>query len=115
MRIFRLFLILVSLCFIGQVFAVEVISPTDILPTVNADPSTTIAKVIAYFVMLTGVLTVISLTWAAIQMILAVGDDEKVKKARYMIIYSLIGLIISGIAYATVTFVTRLNFNDFLQ
>ena len=115
MRFSRLLLAFLPLFFLGQTFAVEVVSPTGILPTVSVDPSTTIAKIIAYFVMLTGVLTVISLTWAAIQMILAVWDDEKVKKARYMIIYSLIGLIISGIAYATVTFVTRLNFNDFLQ
>lgn len=30
------------------------------------------------------------MTWAGIQMILAAGDDEKVKKAKIMITYSII-------------------------
>ena len=110
-----LFALFLSIFFSLQSFAVEVITPTQVLPTGDVDPGVTIAKIIAYFVMLTGVLTVIALTWAGIQMILASGDDEQAKKARYMIIYALIGLVISGLAYATVSFVTNLDFNDFLK
>ena len=66
-----LFALFLSILFSLQSFAVEVIAPTQVLPTVDVDPGTTIAKIIAYFVMLTGVSTVIALTWAGIQMILA--------------------------------------------
>jgi hypothetical protein len=34
-------------------------------------------------------------TWAGIQMVLAIGEEEKMKKARYTMIYAFIGLGIS--------------------
>ncbi len=52
-----------------------------------------------------------TITWASIQMILSVGEDEKIKKARYMIIYAIIGLVIAGLAYGIVKFMTNLNLN----
>ena len=66
-----LFTLSLSIFFSLQSFAVEVTAPTRLLPTIDVDPGVTIAKIIAYFVMLTGVSTVIALTWAGIQMILA--------------------------------------------
>jgi hypothetical protein len=47
-------------------------------------------------------------------MVLAVGDEEKMKKSRYTMIYAFIGLLISGMAYGVVTLVTGLNLNNFL-
>jgi len=48
---------------------------------------------------------VIAITWAGIQMIFSAGDDEKVKKARYTIIYGLIGVFLAGAAYGIIKFV----------
>ena len=89
----------------------DVIAPTDVLPALGMTPGDTIAKIIAFFISLTGILSVMTMTWASIQMILAVGEDEKIKKARYMVIYSLIGLVIAGLAYGIVKFMTNINLN----
>lgn len=51
--------------------------------------------IIAWGISLTAVLTIIAITWAGIQMVLAVGEEEKMKKARHTMIYAFIGLIIA--------------------
>ena len=73
-----------------------------------------IGALIAWFIWLTAVLAILAITWAAIHMVLAVGDEEKMKKSRYTMIYAFIGLLISGMAYGVVTLVTGLNLNNFL-
>ena len=55
-----------------------------------------------------------AITWASIQMILAAGDEEKTKKARQMIIYAFIGIIIAGLAYGGVHFLMNLKLDSFL-
>jgi hypothetical protein len=47
-------------------------------------------------------------------MVLATGEEEKFKKARYTIIYAFIGLIVSGLAYGIVSFFTNLKLDNFL-
>jgi hypothetical protein len=47
-------------------------------------------------------------------MILATGEEEKFKKARYIMIYAFIWLFVSGLAYAVVIFTTNLQLNSFL-
>lgn len=47
-------------------------------------------------------------------MILATGEEEKFKKARYTMIYAFIGLIVAGLAYGVVTFITNLKLDTFL-
>ena len=73
-----------------------------------------IGAIISWFIGITSVLAIMSITWAAIQMVLAVGEDEKIKKARYTMIYSFIGLIVAWLAYGTVSFVVKLDLNSFL-
>jgi multisubunit Na+/H+ antiporter MnhB subunit len=63
---------------------------------------------------LTAVLTVLAITWAGIQMILATGEEEKFKKARHTMIYAFIGLLVAGLAYGAVTLITNLQLNNFL-
>ena len=58
---------------------------------------------------LTGVLAVIGITWSAIQMMLAVGEEEKFKKARYSMIYAFVGLVLAGLAYGIVTIITNMK------
>ena len=60
------------------------------LPPYNSDNM--IAIIIAWLIQITAVLTILAVTWAAIQMMLAVGEEEKMKKARYTMIYAFIGL-----------------------
>ena len=43
-------------------------------------------------------------------MILAAWEEEKIKKARMIIIYSFVGVIVAGMAYGIVQAITRLQF-----
>lgn len=94
----------------NSVFAdvAEITNPSSILVE-GSDPSSILAKIISYGIGIASILGVISMTWGGIQMILAAGDDEKIKKARYMIIYSIIGVLVAGLAYGIVKIVTSVQ------
>lgn len=86
------------------------------LPAINkAGPSAAIDSIIAWGIGVTAVLTILAITWAGIQMVLAVWEEEKMKKARHTMIYAFIWLIIAWIAYGMVKFVTNLNLDSFLN
>jgi Type IV secretion system pilin len=108
---------------VSATLALQIGSPTTLLPgspsmdLTQVDPSTAgsfIANIIAWLLGITAVLTVLAVTYAGIQMILATGEEEKFKKARHTMIYAFVGLVVAGLAYATVTFVTHLNLDTFL-
>jgi hypothetical protein len=95
--------------FIGASYSV-VPPDIDIPDPGDANINVVIPGIIAYFISLTAVLAILGVTWGAIKMILAAGEDEKVKKWRLMIIYSFVWLIVSGLAYSVVTVITQLKF-----
>jgi len=95
---------------IGYATEIRVIPPTDTLPDVNArSPGDAIASIIAYGIGLTAVLALIAITWGAIVVISGAGDEEKMKQGRKIIIYALIGVFLSGIAYLVVNLVSNIN------
>lgn len=106
----KYFLFFISCMLIQEASAlVEVTSPTGLLVS-TGDPSTAIASLIAGGIGIAAILGVISLTWAGIQMILAAGDDEKIKKAKQMILYSIVGVVLAGLAYGIVKVISILQF-----
>ncbi|MBP9779443.1 hypothetical protein KBD33_02335 [Candidatus Gracilibacteria bacterium] len=111
-----LFILLISVClyfFLPELLIagnIIVEPPKSIDIPKPDDVSTIIPGIIAYFISLTAVLAILGVTWGAIKMILAAGEDEKVKKGRLIIIYSFVGLLVSGLAYSVVTVITQLNF-----
>jgi hypothetical protein len=112
---FITFLSFLAIGYISVYADYTVIPPTQNLPDINdGDPGNAIGAVIAWFIGLTAVLTIVAVTWAGIQMVLAVGEEEKMKKARHTMIYSFIGLIVAGLAYAAVQFVTNVRLDNFL-
>jgi hypothetical protein len=95
---------------VGSVFAIDVAPPAGLdLPTVNSDPESAIASIIQYCILLTGILAVMAITWGGIKFILSTGDDEKMKKARYTIIYAFVGIIVAGLAYSIVEIITKVQ------
>jgi hypothetical protein len=72
------------------------------LPAINKTPDIAIAAIIQYFILITGVLAVMAIT-------LSTGDDEKMKKARYTIIYAFVGLVVAGLAYSIVEVLTKIK------
>lgn len=105
-RLITLFLLLSPL----RSFALaEVISPVDGLPNPDGPGTDFLASLIAYMIGVVAILAVIGVTWGGIQLVLATGDDEKIKKGRYTIIYSLIGVLVAGVAYGIVSLVGSLQ------
>ena len=70
---------------------------------------TFIANIIAYAIGFAGILGVIGITWWGIQMILSTGNDEKLKKWRFIMIYSIVWVILAGLAYGIVNIVGELK------
>lgn len=95
---------------VDSVFAISVTSPLpNMLPDIGTEPGVTIAKIIQYFILLTGILAVMAITWGGIKFVLSTGDDEKMKKARYTVIYAFVGIIVAGLAYSIVEVLTNIK------
>ena len=56
-----------------------------------------------------GLLAILALSWGGIQFLISYGSDEKVKKAKHTIIYSLLGVILSIAAYGIIDIVNSLQ------
>ena len=65
-----------------------------------------IATVINYGLGLLGLVAVGFLIYAGILMVTAGGNDEQVTKARKIIMYAVVGIVIILLSYTIVTFVT---------
>lgn len=78
-------------------------------PATTGGAGETIGGIIAYGIGLTAILAVIAVTWAGIQMLLSVGDEGKFSKAREMLIYALVGVGLSGLAYLIVRVLSSID------
>ena len=64
-----------------------------------------VTEIIKIIISLLGIVAVLMILVAGQRYMTSNGEPEKIKQARNMIIYSLIGLIIAGLAFAIVSFV----------
>lgn len=65
-----------------------------------------ITTVINYFLGLLGLVAVGFLIYSGILMVTAGGNDEQITKARKVIMYAVVGIVIILLSYTIVTFVT---------
>lgn len=72
-------------------------------------PLDIVSNIIAYSIGIAAILWVIGITWWGIEMVLSSGEDEKLKKGKYIMIYSIIGVILAGLAYSIVTLMGNLR------
>ncbi len=95
----------------GAVFAADSLPEPDKLglPFEDASIDTSIAKIIKQAIMLSGILAILALTYAGILMMLSYGDESKVKSAKSIIQYALIGVVLSGAAYAIIEAINALK------
>jgi len=63
-------------------------------------------KVINFLLFFVGVVSVIMIIYGGIQYTTSAGDSGKVTSAKNTILYAIVGLIVSILAYAIVNFVT---------
>lgn len=80
------------------------------LPFESVEVATTpIVKIIKESIKYVGLLAILALSWGGLQFLTSMGNDEKVKHAKHTIIYALVGVILSVIAYAIIDIVNSLR------
>jgi Type IV secretion system pilin len=72
-------------------------------------PLDIVSNIIAYSIGIAAILWVIGITWWGIEMVLSSGEDEKLKKGKYIMIYSIVGVVLAGLAYSIVTLMGNLR------
>lgn len=66
-----------------------------------------ITTIIAVILAMASIIAGIALIYGGITYIISTGEASKIQKAKNIIMYALIGLVVSMLAYAIVTFVTQ--------
>lgn len=88
---------------IRSIAALNLLQPTT-LPQTQANQSTLDTVMSDVFILL-GALSVFMIVVAGIRYIFARGNPEKTGQAKNIIMYSVMGLVIAGLAYSFVAFV----------
>lgn len=108
----KILLSIVMFCMIiDPTFAITAKAPTELLPPIDTDSTWAIVAIIRYLILLGTILAVMAVTWGGIGLMLATGDDEKMKKSRKTIIFAFIWVMVSGLAYSIVDIITRAHLN----
>lgn len=69
------------------------------------DPNSLVKNIVNVVLWVVGILSVIMLIWGGIRYITSAGDSNKVTSAKNTIMYAVIGLVISILAFAITNFV----------
>lgn len=77
----------------------------DIMPAELVGPTGVFTKISNTLLLVIGVISVIMLIYGGFRYIISGGDNKKVTDAKNTILYAIIGLIISLLAYAIINFV----------
>lgn len=77
----------------------------DGMPTELVGPNGTFTNITNTILYAVGIISVIMLVWGGIRYIISGGDSKKVTDAKNTVLYAIIGLVISVLAYAIVNFV----------
>ncbi len=75
--------------------------------TAQGDLPSNVVRVINFFLGILGLVAVAFLIYAGVLMVTAGGNDEQVGKARKIITYAVVGIVIILLAYTIVQFVTN--------
>lgn len=109
-----IFLLISFQLYISSVFATEPNIECEWLPWCGADGSdalTFIWKLVSELIKYVAVVAVIALIAAGFMYIFSAGEDEKTKKARKWIIWSLIAVFISISWYFMINLINEANIN----
>lgn len=86
-------------------FVSQIVSPNDIRAPKTDLSSTSLQSVFQIVFGVLGALAVFMISFGAFRFVISRGNPDSVAKARNTIIYSVVGLLISLIAFSIVTFV----------
>ncbi len=77
--------------------------------SIVGDATFPIVKVIKETIKYIGILAILAISWGGLQFLTSIGNDEKVKHAKHTIIYALVGVILSVMAYRIVDIINSLQ------
>lgn len=72
----------------------------------NQSPTSFIRKIINILLFISGAISVVMIIAGGLLYVISAGDAGKVTKAKHTVMYAVVGLVVSILAYAIVTFVT---------
>lgn len=75
----------------------------------TSDATKPIILVVREAIKYVGILAILALSWGGIQFLTSMGNDEKVKGAKNTIIYALVGVLLSVVAYTIIDIVNSLR------
>jgi hypothetical protein len=102
-RIFLIFLFLVVALFAESALANSLPQPEKYgLPFEGQPVAENVGRIIKQAIMYVGVLAIMALTYGGILMMLSYGDESKLKSAKSVVSYALLGVVLAGGAYAIV-------------
>ena len=76
----------------------------------DADPGLVIGQITYYALVVANILAFISFLASGVFMIISQGNDEQLGKAKSMLNYTILAMVMCATALAIVTGITRLNF-----
>ena len=79
------------------------------LPFQSSGDPTSLSVIIAEIIKFVGVISVLSLSWGGIMFASSYGEDGKIKKAKNLITYSLVGVLLSLSGYPIINMLSGLN------
>jgi len=96
--------------FVNNAFAQGALDPNNLGGGLNAPGKGTLGSnmttMINYFLGILGLIAVAFLIYAGVLMVTAGGAEEQVTKARKIIMYAVVGIVIILLSYTIVTFVS---------
>ncbi len=69
-----------------------------------------IASIIKTMLNICGALAAVSFTYGGVMMVTAQGNEDKIKKGKNVLLYSILALIVIAVSYAIILGITQLKF-----
>lgn len=85
----------------------EYTAPTSVV-SANTDLQTLLSDIANYLLIILGSIAVLIFIWGAVSMILAMGDEEKIAKAKKLFVFAIIGVLAGIFSYIIVEFVIKI-------
>ena len=90
---------------IHKILFAAILAPSDIgIPVVEANNST-LQNILGYVFVLAGAVSVLMVVIGGIRYIISIGDPQRISSAKNTILYALVGLVISLLAFVLVKFI----------
>lgn len=86
----------------------KLIKPKDSGLATNPDIIAVILRIVNFMLGLVAVLALAAMIWGALMYILSLGDEGKTEKAKKVILYAIVGVLVAGVSFVLLSVVRNL-------